>query len=468
VALSVRLVEAVSSALSARTSRRGFLARTSLAATALAVAPAAFALRPVDAYALVCDCNGRGCDCGGACCDGFTEFCCTLHNGSNTCPPGTFAGGWWKADGSAFCNGPRFYIDCHSECACQGDCTNGIFCGPGCDGLDCGCAFGDCNHRAVGCSTFRYGQCHTEIGCSGRIACRVVTCQPAYLFDNACGSEVLVDDSTAGHDAPCLHGPPVALRAFGFAAPAQGGQLVCAPDGGVFAFGGAAWLGSMAGHPLNAPVVGIAPSPSGQGYWLVSTDGGVFSFGQAGFFGSAGSLRLFAPVVGMVATSTGLGYWLYASDGGIFNYGDAHFQGSIGGHVLNAPVVGMAPTPSGQGYWLVASDGGVFNFGDARFAGSLGGRALTAPVAALVPTPTGAGYYLLGQDGAVYSFGDAVFAGSYHSLPPDGSLRANGVDSFYGMVLDSSPANAPASYTLFAMAGVTAPPVLRSYQLPPS
>jgi hypothetical protein len=74
----------------------------------------------------------------------------------------------------------------------------------------------------------------------------------------------------------------------------------------------------------------------------VASDGGIFNYGDAGFFGSSGSLVLNKPVVGMAATTTGLGYWLVASDGGIFNYGDAPFYGSRGGHALNKPVVGVA------------------------------------------------------------------------------------------------------------------------------
>ena len=96
------------------------------------------------------------------------------------------------------------------------------------------------------------------------------------------------------------------------------------------------------------------------------------AIGDARFFGSAGALHLNAPVVGMAATPDGGGYWLVASDGGVFSYGDARFFGSAGALHLNAPVVGMAATPDGGGYWLVASDGGVFSFGDARFFGSAG------------------------------------------------------------------------------------------------
>ena len=43
------------------------------------------------------------------------------------------------------------------------------------------------------------------------------------------------------------------------------------------------------GH-LNQPVVGIASTPDGGGYWEVASDGGIFSFGDAGFYGSMGGV----------------------------------------------------------------------------------------------------------------------------------------------------------------------------------
>lgn len=63
-------------------------------------------------------------------------------------------------------------------------------------------------------------------------------------------------------------------------------------------------------------MVGMAPTPSGKGYWLVAADGGIFAFGG-----------------------------LVASDGGIFAFGDAPFLGSTGAIRLNSPVVGLAPLP---------------------------------------------------------------------------------------------------------------------------
>ncbi len=189
------------------------------------------------------------------------------------------------------------------------------------------------------------------------------------------------------------------------------GIVLAARDGGVFAYGTAPFAGSMGGRHLNAPVVGIAATPDGRGYWLVGSDGGVFAFGSAAFEGSMGGHRLDAPIVGMVPTGDGRGYWLVAGDGGVFAFGDAVFAGSMGGRHLNAPVVGIAASDQG-GYDLVASDGGVFSFGGATFSGSAGGMRLAAPITGIAATPDGRGYWLVATDGGVFSYGDAAFFGS--------------------------------------------------------
>ncbi|HUD18030.1 MAG TPA: hypothetical protein VMQ59_12235, partial [Acidimicrobiales bacterium] len=49
--------------------------------------------------------------------------------------------------------------------------------------------------------------------------------------------------------------------------------------------------GSMGGKALNGPVVGIASSQGGKGYWLVAPDGGIFGFGDVAFYGSEGGAR---------------------------------------------------------------------------------------------------------------------------------------------------------------------------------
>ena len=78
-------------------------------------------------------------------------------------------------------------------------------------------------------------------------------------------------------------------------------------------------------------------------------------------------MTLNKPMVGMAATPTGGGYWEVAADGGVFAYGNAQYWGSMGGKTLNSPIVGMAATPTAGGYWLVAADGGIFAFGNAKF-----------------------------------------------------------------------------------------------------
>ncbi len=226
------------------------------------------------------------------------------------------------------------------------------------------------------------------------------------------------------HQNPQLSGwlaapPPGHLNApiVGMAQTGDGhGYWNVATDGGLFAFGDAGFYGSMGGRPLNRPVVGMAPTSDGRGYWEVASDGGIFAFGDAGFYGSTGSLLLNKPVVGMAATPDGHGYWLVAADGGIFAFGDADFYGSTGSLLLNRPVAGMAATPGGHGYWFVAADGGLFAFGDAGFYGSMGGVPLNKPVVGMAANPHGQGYWLVAADGGIFSFGSAPFYGSTGSI----------------------------------------------------
>jgi hypothetical protein len=77
----------------------------------------------------------------------------------------------------------------------------------------------------------------------------------------------------------------------------------------------------------------LASTPSGHGYYVVGSDGGVFAYGDAAFYGSMGGQELAAPMVGIEVTPSGHGYWLIAQDGGVFAFGDAPFLGAPVGDV---------------------------------------------------------------------------------------------------------------------------------------
>jgi cell wall-associated NlpC family hydrolase len=210
---------------------------------------------------------------------------------------------------------------------------------------------------------------------------------------------------------------PLALPVVGVASTPHGdGYWLTDAAGDVDALGSAVVYGSLTGHPLNAPIIHIVATPDGRGYWLVGGDGGIFSFGDARFFGSMGAGHLNAPVVDMAPTPDGGGYWLVGGDGGIFSFGDAVFHGSMGGRHLNRPVVGMATDDATGGYWLVASDGGIFAF-DAPFLGSTGGIRLVRSVIGMTALADGQGYWLVASDGGVFNEGASRFLGSMGGSP---------------------------------------------------
>jgi hypothetical protein len=143
---------------------------------------------------------------------------------------------------------------------------------------------------------------------------------------------------------------------------------------------------------LNKPIVGMSPTRSGQGYWLVASDGGIFAFGDAAFSGSTGNLKLVRPISGMASTPKGRGYWLTASDGGVFAFGDAAFLGAARDRLTTPEsgrgVVSIVPTKAGDGYWQVAASGKVYPFGNAK---ALGGPTAAKSTIVGMAARTGAG-----------------------------------------------------------------------------
>jgi hypothetical protein len=215
VGLTNWMVRKAAGLLERKASRRGFILGSAMVGSAVAVAGCTPGTTPGTPYKHITDCSS------GLCTDGYTDFCCTVNNGVNACPPNSFAGGWWRADYSSFCNGTRYYIDCMQNCC--GPSIGGGFCA-GC--TECRCA-GGCDTRRVYCNYFRYGQCHQEIAISGPIACRVVTCTPPYNDASmACSTAAAVDNSTAEHTSACpTTPPPPPLPLTGTAASPTPGQV---------------------------------------------------------------------------------------------------------------------------------------------------------------------------------------------------------------------------------------------------
>ncbi len=237
--------------------------------------------------------------------------------------------------------------------------------------------------------------------------------------------------------------------------PSGTGFWLASSDGTVTPVGDASALGSMSGKTLNFPIVGISATSTGRGYWLVASDGGIFSFGDARFLGSTGGMRLNQPIVGMAATPTGRGYWLVASDGGIFSFGDAKFQGSAGNLKLVQPITAMTSTASGNGYWLTADDGGIFSFGDAKFLGSGGGQTRADAIVGMASSASGRGYWLVSQGGAVLAYGDAANLGSVAVGAPVVGIMRQPVSNGYVVAVADGSARAFGGSTPIP----TAPPI---------
>ena len=246
--LSTASVERSSSFLERRLSRRNVINRSAFVGSAVAVgAGLDLALKPGTAYGQICECGNAGCGCGSTCCSGFTDFCCSV-TGFNYCPSNTMMGGWWMADNSSYCDGPRYYMDCNATCSCDNGCSGGFpFCEPGCDLTGgCGCGPNGCDSYLTSCLQFRYGQCNQDVPCMGRIVCRVVACVPPWTIDPTCTTAVAVDNGTAEQNEPCWTPAPPCPTST----------------------------------PTNCQVVTMISSMDGDGYGVITAFGKLFAYGD--------------------------------------------------------------------------------------------------------------------------------------------------------------------------------------------
>ena len=121
--------------------------------------------------------------------------------------------------------------------------------------------------------------------------------------------------------------------------PDGGGYWLVASDGGIFSFGDAHVLRLDRGHRAQQADRRHGGHAGRQRLLARRLRRRHLRLRRRAVLGSTGGIQLNKPIVGMAATANGGGYWLVASDGGIFTYGDAQFWGSTGGIRLNEPIV---------------------------------------------------------------------------------------------------------------------------------
>lgn len=183
--------------------------------------------------------------------------------------------------------------------------------------------------------------------------------------------------------------------------------------GGVTTYGGAGFYGDLSTDHLSAPVVGMAVTPDGKGYWLATADGTVYAFGDAHLYGDLSQAALGAgqAVVTIVATPDGSGYWLVNASGAVANFGDApaiNRGQPLPTRELLTPVVSAAIAPNGSAAFFTDSAGHVYGAGDAAWFGSRAGRVNTSPIDSIALAPGDGGYWLANAAGEVWGYGDAA------------------------------------------------------------
>jgi peptidoglycan hydrolase-like protein with peptidoglycan-binding domain len=207
----------------------------------------------------------------------------------------------------------------------------------------------------------------------------------------------------------------------------------------------------------------MAATTDGGGYWLVAADGGIFSFGDAVYHGSMGGHVLDEPMVGMAATADGGGYWTVAADGGIFSFGDAAFVGSGTGGSVQAPAAGIAARPGG--YWVAYGQTAPVTsvLGQQQILGMLGYLPLEWTPSGFNwrwPTTPAALRWLWvpGQDTVVLRGAITAFE-AHVGLPLDGNISPTEVNALQAAAADPGAGANPNGYT-YALASETLPEIL--------
>jgi Collagen triple helix repeat (20 copies) len=220
-----------------------------------------------------------------------------------------------------------------------------------------------------------------------------------------------------------------------FAGSAVGGTAVAA---GLLLSGSAPTLA----RSIPAEVATKAAAPVGPGYWLVSSKGAVYAYGGAATYGDMAGKHLDAPIVGIVAAPDGKGYWLVAKDGGVFAFGSARFNSSLPAlaHPPSTPVVGMAAVPSESLKGLSGATGPVGPTGPQGNAGTSGAAGPQGPAGPAGPAGAGGAVGATGPAGPQGPTGSPGATGPQGPAGTAGAAGAAGATGPQGVTGAQGPA----------------------------
>jgi len=243
--------------------------------------------------------------------------------------------------------------------------------------------------------------------------------------------------------------------------PTRGYWIVDA-DGSVYGFGDAADYDSTAfgtvplaarsGHSDNQSIA-MAAHPDGKGYWVLDRMGHVYSYGSADFYGEYEVAWPGTDIWGedgiaawdIAPTYTGNGYWVCYGDGSVRGFGDAtpdYFTVPVTDvatfmntfvddkwliqHQLN----GITNHPTKMGGWVTSGSGEVWAFGEGiPQYGQLDQRVYNRGMAdefrltkteftrSIEATKSGNGYWIAFGSGHIAAFGDAINQGPTYVYP---------------------------------------------------
>ena len=170
-------------------------------------------------------------------------------------------------------------------------------------------------------------------------------------------------------------------------------------DGGVYAQGNAGYYGSLGNNQLAGPGGGHGGNPRRPGLLAGRPGRRGLRLRRRRLLRLDGRVPLNQPIVGMASTPDGKGYWLVASDGGVFAFGDAPFLGSMGGRRSSRRSPAWPPPTAARatGWWPVTAASSPTGT-HPSMARTVGGRWSTRS-SAWPPSPDDGGYYLVTTDG---------------------------------------------------------------------